>query len=227
MKAHISSQDIPETKRKLLNAGIDLMRMKGFNATSVAEICEAAGTTKGGFFHYFPSKEDLAKDAAYLFREEKMKSYEEAGFLSLADPLDRVMSRLEFLKSSERLHNIYSCLIGTLAQELSTTHPDLREIFQGAFAKMTRDLELDLSEAKTLYAPQAAFDPRSLASMFISMFQGAIMIAKACDSNQVVIENIEGFIVCLKSFFPEAAFKKIKAARKTASPGNKPAKVAR
>ncbi|MDB6080119.1 MAG: transcriptional regulator, TetR family [Akkermansiaceae bacterium] len=223
MKTHISSQDIPETKRKLLNAGIELMRMKGFNATSVAEICEAAGTTKGGFFHYFPSKEDLTKEAAFLFREEKMKSYEEAGFLSLPDPLDRVMSRLEFLKSSERLHNIYSCLIGTLAQELSTTHPDLREIFQGAFAKMTKDLELDLEAAKALYAPEAVFDPRSLASMFISMFQGAILIAKAADSNEVVVDNIESFITCLRSFFPEAAFRKVKTRRKPAIASGKPA----
>jgi TetR/AcrR family transcriptional repressor of nem operon len=218
MKTHIGREDIPETKRKLLNAGIELMRMKGFNATSVAEICEAAGTTKGGFFHYFPSKEDLTKEAACLFREEKMKSYEAAGFLDLADPLDRVLGRLEFLKSSERMHSIYSCLIGTLAQELSTTHPDLREIFQGAFAKMTRDLEADLAEAKALYTPAASFDAASLASMFISMFQGSILIAKAADNHAVVVSNIDGFITCLKSFFPEAAF----ANRK-----RKPAKAAR
>ena len=194
--------DIPETKRKLLDSGIALMRLKGFNATSVADICEAAGTTKGGFFHYFASKEDIAKEAAALFRQEQVRSYQAAGFLDLPDPLDRVIGRLEFLKSSERTRHIYSCLIGTLAQELSITHPDLRAIFQSTFEKMTHDLEADLAAAKALHAPDAPFSPAALASMFIAMFQGSLMVAKAAADNKVVIANIDGFLDCLKNFFP-------------------------
>lgn len=209
--------EIPETKRKLLDSGIALMRVKGFNATSVAEICEAAGTTKGGFFHYFASKEDIAKEAAALFRQEQVRSYQAAGFLELPDPLDRVIGRLEFLKSSERTRHIYSCLIGTLAQELSITHPDLRAIFQNTFEKMTKDLEADLTAAKASHAPDAPFDPAALASMFIAMFQGSLMVAKAAADNRVVIANINGFLDCLKNFFPGKS-----GVKRAARPAKKP-----
>ena len=39
------------TKEKLLDAAQQLMLSKGFPATTVEEICEAAGFTKGSFFH--------------------------------------------------------------------------------------------------------------------------------------------------------------------------------
>jgi TetR/AcrR family transcriptional repressor of nem operon len=55
------NSEMPATKRKLVEAGIKLVRAQGYNATTVDDICAAAGVTKGGFFHYFKSKEELAK----------------------------------------------------------------------------------------------------------------------------------------------------------------------
>jgi AcrR family transcriptional regulator len=47
------------TKEKILKAGERLFSNKGYDATSVAEICEEAGVSKGAFFHYFDSKESF------------------------------------------------------------------------------------------------------------------------------------------------------------------------
>jgi TetR/AcrR family transcriptional regulator, transcriptional repressor for nem operon len=52
------------TKDKLLNAAMTVIRTKGYSATTVDELCENAGVTKGSFFHYFESKEDLAVQSA-------------------------------------------------------------------------------------------------------------------------------------------------------------------
>ena len=55
----------PETARnRLLNGALRIIREKGYHATSVDELCAAAGVTKGAFFHHFKSKEDLAVAAA-------------------------------------------------------------------------------------------------------------------------------------------------------------------
>ena len=57
--------DKPETARnRLLGAALRIIREKGYHATSVEELCRAAGVTEGAFFHYFGSKEDLAVAAA-------------------------------------------------------------------------------------------------------------------------------------------------------------------
>src|SRR5271154_348217 len=94
MTTMYQTTDLPETKRKLVDAGVKLMRAQGFNATTVDEICSAAGVTKGGFFHYFKSKEEIAKSAVTRFSEGKAKDFQDAPFRKLADPLDRVFGRL-------------------------------------------------------------------------------------------------------------------------------------
>ena len=49
-----------ESKTKLLQAAIRVIRVKGYTATRVDDVCEAAGLTKGSFFPHFDSKEELA-----------------------------------------------------------------------------------------------------------------------------------------------------------------------
>ena len=58
-----------ESKTRLLNAAIRVIRSKGYCATRIEDICEAAGLTKGSFFHHFDSKEALALDAAEYWIE--------------------------------------------------------------------------------------------------------------------------------------------------------------
>jgi len=48
-----------ETRERLLTAAWDLFQKKGFDATTVAEITEAADVAKGTFFNYFASKEAM------------------------------------------------------------------------------------------------------------------------------------------------------------------------
>jgi TetR/AcrR family transcriptional repressor of nem operon len=67
MNAPIQKSEMPETKRQLVDAAVTLMRIKGYNATTVDDICAAASVTKGAFFHYFKSKEDIAKAAVECF----------------------------------------------------------------------------------------------------------------------------------------------------------------
>ena len=48
-----------ETQQIILNTALELFSKNGYDATSVAEICERADVSKGAFYHHFPSKQDL------------------------------------------------------------------------------------------------------------------------------------------------------------------------
>ncbi len=52
-------QRAEETRARILNAAADCFAQHGYEAASVAEICERAGVSKGAFYHHFPSKQDL------------------------------------------------------------------------------------------------------------------------------------------------------------------------
>src|ERR1700678_4774725 len=50
----------PEVRKRLLAAGSHLIHARGFSASGVKDITEAAGVPKGSFYAYFPSKEAFA-----------------------------------------------------------------------------------------------------------------------------------------------------------------------
>jgi AcrR family transcriptional regulator len=57
--------------RRLLSHATKLFAKKGFDRTSVQEIVEAAGVTKGAMYHYFDSKDDLLYEIyARVLREQ-------------------------------------------------------------------------------------------------------------------------------------------------------------
>jgi TetR/AcrR family transcriptional repressor of nem operon len=206
-----------DTKKRLVDAGVTLIRARGFNATSLDDICAAAGVTKGGFFHYFKSKDDLAKAAIARFNQGKIHEYENAPFRKHADPLDRVFGRLDFVQSSIGAPNKMTkgCLIGMLAQELSSTNPELRQACEQTFAAIAADFEKDLAEAKATYAPKATFNPKNTAHFYVTMVQGSLLLAKANQNTAVLSDNISEFRHYLETLFGEKRAKTLTRSSKT------------
>ena len=46
-----------ETRNRILESATHLFAKTGYDATGVAEICQAAGVSKGAFYHHFPTKQ--------------------------------------------------------------------------------------------------------------------------------------------------------------------------
>jgi TetR/AcrR family transcriptional repressor of nem operon len=181
-----------DTRRKLLDAAVKLMLGKGFKATTVDEICRGAGVTKGSFFHYFDGKEDITVASAKHFQEFQQRMFDGADFRSIADPLDRVHGRLDLLIAVACNPEFPgSCLIGNLAQEVSSTHEEIRRVCEWALDSAAVDFERDVAAAKLKHAPKADFDPASVGRLFISLVQGSLVMAKASKSPKILEENVE------------------------------------
>lgn len=181
-----------ETKQRLLDAGASLMRERGFNGTSLDDICAAAGVTKGGFFHYFKGKADIAKAALTQFAQERATMSGTAPFNQLPDPFDRVVGRIEFAKHAATGGGVTKgCLIGTLAQELAFTNPELRAACDDAFKEIKETFTKDLAEAKALYAPKSNFDPKDFVGLYVSIVQGGMLMAKTSQDNDIIVTNLQ------------------------------------
>ena len=166
------------TKQRLLDAAQRLMLAQGFSATTVESICAAAKLTKGSFFHYFDSKEQLGQELLERFCRE-FQDRLQSKLARLEDPLERIDAAIEHaIDLSAACANQPGCLLGTFAQELSDTHPKMRNACQCAFTEWAKRLEQDFEEAKQRYAPQAQVDARSLAEHFIAVVEGAKILAK-------------------------------------------------
>ena len=193
-------------KRKLLDAAERLMLEKGFTATTVDDICAAAGLTKGSFFHYFENKDGLGKAVLEHTMERRRQMAETAPYVKLADPLDRVYGCLDFLaqlsrKMFESPDLAAGCLIGNLAQELSYTHPDIRSQCAECLKEVAKEIEVDLAAAKEKHAPKSPIDPRGLAEHFVAITEGSFILGKAQKNPGAVVENLNHFKRYLQFLF--------------------------
>ncbi len=58
------------TKLKIVKAAWELFYKQGYDDTTIEEIVDESGTSKGSFYHYFESKDALLGSLAYLFDEK-------------------------------------------------------------------------------------------------------------------------------------------------------------
>src|SRR5664279_356637 len=91
MSLGVVAQAQHESKTKLLNAALNVIRAKGYSATTVDDICHAASVTKGSFFHHFKSKDDLALTAAAYWGELTEGFFAAATYHHSSDPLERLL----------------------------------------------------------------------------------------------------------------------------------------
>jgi AcrR family transcriptional regulator len=49
----------PATRDRILAAAVDVFARKGYHGAGVEDIVQASGTSKGAFYHYFPSKQGI------------------------------------------------------------------------------------------------------------------------------------------------------------------------
>src|SRR5580704_15932053 len=85
----------PDTRTRLLDAALRVIRNKGYGSSTVDEICREAGLSKGSFFHYFRSKEDLALAAAAYFSERADAMFGAAPYQSAADARERLLGYID------------------------------------------------------------------------------------------------------------------------------------
>lgn len=182
----------PNARNRILDAALRLIRQKGYAATTIDELCAAAGVTKGAFFHHFRSKEDIGVAAARHWSEVTGALFENAPYHAPADPLDRVYAYLDFraaLVSGTAAE--FTCLAGTMAQETFETAPPIRDACYDSIAGHAATLEADFAGAIDRYGAPEGVTPRSLALHTQAVLQGGFILAKAKDDPAMVLEQIE------------------------------------
>jgi TetR/AcrR family transcriptional repressor of nem operon len=167
-------------KTKMLDAAVDVIRAKGYSATSVDDICRTAGVTKGAFFHHFESKEELAVAAARHFSSMAERLFSTVPYREVADPVDRLLGYVDFRKALLRGElPEFTCLLGTMVQEAYRTHPAIREACEKCLNEHVAMLELDVAEALRTYGGDGQWSAESLAMYMQAVIQGAFILAKA------------------------------------------------
>ncbi len=197
-----------ESKTKLLQAAMNVIRAKGYTATRIEDICEAAGLTKGSFFHHFGSKEELAVAAADYWSEVTSAFFAEAAYHNSTDPLERLLAYVDLRKAMLRGELAeFTCLAGTMAQEVYATHPAIRDACNQSISSHAATLIPDIEAAIQKYGVQGDWTAESLALMTQVAIQGAFVLAKAKQNVQVAADSLDHLRRYLEMLFvkPQSA----------------------
>jgi len=162
-------------KNKILDVAHDLLWRDGYKQASVNNMVAKAGVSKGAFFHYFPSKQDLA--------DKVMDSYvSEQVFQSI----DKHLSEAHTVKEGLMmwLQDVFDtfgaqgfrggCMVGNFALEMSDHDEHMRERLKKVFLDWENRLTTHLKREQE----KLLMEPRQLARLILAGLQGAIMTSK-------------------------------------------------
>lgn len=181
-----------QSKTKILDATLRLIRTKGYAATTIDDVCAAAGLTKGSFFHHFANKEELALAAAEHFARFATNVFANAPYRAHADPLDRLLGYIDFRIAIVRGDlPEWTCFLGTMVQEIYDSHPAIRAACERHIGEHAADVAKDIAAAKRRHLPRAGWSAESLALHTQAVIQGAFVLAKAQRGPDVAVECLK------------------------------------
>jgi len=150
------------TKGKIINAAWDLFYEQGYDDTTVEEIIEKSGTSKGSFYHYFEGKDALLGSLSYIFDEEyerlqdtlndKMSSFDKLLYLN-----SELFSMIEDRIDIDLLTRLYSTQLITkgekhLLDSKRLYYKLLRKIVSEGQKANELTLDMTVNEIVKLYA---------------------------------------------------------------------------
>ena len=186
-----------ESRERLLAGAKQLFLARGYAGTTVDAICETAELTKGSFYHFFDSKEDLALAVLDWSLQRGGQVLAGGGHGRIADPVERAFAFLEHLEECSPELWSGGCLLGSFALELTDTNPRMQQAVAEMFQTVTDDFAEKLQPIAALCPGKPAPTAAELADTLLGTLEGSIVLAKAHRDPTRIPKAIRGFRLSL------------------------------
>lgn len=178
-------------KEQLVQSALRLMLDKGYAGTTVDEICDAAGASKGSFYYFFQTKEDIGLAALESFYERAQQLIQSGTFMEIEDPIERAFGYLDHAEAVCKKIWGDGCLLGTFATDLAYTRPAIRKRVIALFDRTT-------AAVAQIFEPIAALRRNGptadqLAERYLAILEGSIVMAKAHNDWKRIPRGLQGF----------------------------------
>jgi TetR/AcrR family transcriptional regulator, transcriptional repressor for nem operon len=182
----------PSARTRLIDAAHGIVRRQGYAATSVDDLCRAAGVTKGAFFHHFATKDALAVASAEAWTDHaRTRIFTDAPWMLIDDPLARVLAHIDFrLAIIDGPVEAFTCFVGTMVQEAYATSPAIRTACDASITAYAERLAEDVQAAIDAYPVDDATTALGLAYHIQAVLQGAFILAKAKDDPAIARDSV-------------------------------------
>ena len=183
-------------REDIVHESMKLFSLKGYANTGINEIIESVGSSKGGFYNHFASKEELFFEV--LHQAQKMwRSRVLYGLNEIESPLEKVIRLLEnyrdrYLKDSENFPG--GCIFITFSVELDDQYPHLMQEVNTGFVGLKNMLKRILEEAKELGELKQDINVNRVTEMIFSGMIGSSVLYGADKSTVILDRSINALL---------------------------------
>ena len=169
----------PGKKTALLEAGRELVHGRGFSATSVSDIADAAGAPKGSFYNHFESKDDFGNAILEDYFTDVRAALTESLQADGKPGLIRIRNYFMRLRKYVGAENFArGCLIGNISGEVSAVSESTRARLSGLIGEWSASLAACIKEGQRDGSVRNDLPAAALASLLLDSWQGALLRAK-------------------------------------------------
>lgn len=188
-------RDPERTREQILEQAGVLFNSQGYKATSISEITDATGFTKGAIYKHFKNKEALEQQTVfYLFKkvtsdlEKRVKAEKTAG-----DKLRSIFAYYKLYISSPPIQG--GCPLANASAEADDANPALRKSALKMMEVLRTSLRKILENGIRFHQLKPTIDVEFYVTLIIACLEGAVMISKlqrnTTDINRIIkhLEN--------------------------------------
>ncbi len=190
-----------QTRQFIIEKTSPVFNMQGYAGTSMNDIMDITGLSKGCIYGNFENKDELAL-AAFEFNHNKVNELIKGKILATENAIERLLVYPNTYKNYFRYPFLQTgCPIMNTATEADDTHPKLRESAQKALEYWKSSIENQIKRGIARKEIKSDTDPNGIAVVMISMIEGAFMQAKLCQNTRnlkIAMDFLEKFILALK-----------------------------
>jgi TetR/AcrR family transcriptional regulator, transcriptional repressor for nem operon len=199
---------VSDARDRILRAATELIHERGYAAVSVADICGAANLKKGSFYHFFPSKLELALETidAFAAGQRAMVQTMMASPGGARQKLTHMFAAVSggTKQCQTDCGSIRGCPIGNLALEMAHREPAIALKLKQVFNQWRAGIESVL-QGGVAAGEFELEDPRAVAEALIAFVEGSILLAKATGDTTVLDRLAKGAEAILDSAVRSAA----------------------
>lgn len=159
------------TREEIIHTAAQVFRQRGYHKTSMADLAEACGLTKGIFYHYFPGKEELMKEALQMIHQ-----YFTTRIFSIAyqDELPGKERMKQMLVRTDKFftNGEGGCFMGNTVLETVGVIPEFADTLRAFFTDWVAAMQ-HIYEEKYQTA-----EARKIAEQTVQELQGAVMFMR-------------------------------------------------
>ena len=168
-----------KTKQFIIEKTATLFNTKGYTATSLSDITEATGLTKGSIYGNFENKEEVSLEVykynSGILKKSLMRSFSEE-FPTMTDKLHAFVSFYRKNWSFVFFHG--GCPLMNAATESDDTFPELNNQVKLSFQDWTETISKIIKAGQTNNEFTKEINPEQYASLFIILIEGGILLSK-------------------------------------------------